>query len=70
MIPLGPLRLLPQVRATEEEKDRATQGFKKDLWGNQNYAHRLQMAFYLRKRKDREGVAVTEGSHCRPWVSM
>lgn len=32
MIPLGPLRLLPHVRATEEEKDRATQGFKKDLW--------------------------------------
>ena len=38
MIPLGPLRLLPQVRATEEdskrERDRGTQSFKKDLWGN------------------------------------
>lgn len=54
MTPLGPLRLLPQVRATKEESTRERQSDRvvKQIYGVIK-ALRLQMSSSLTKRKHR-----------------
>lgn len=73
MIPLGPLRLLPQVRATQENGKRETRRLNKIYRLIKIMLTDCTIASYLKKRKDRKGVwsvAEKRADYLRPQGSI